>query len=359
VTITVLIADDDPEFRSALAAVLERAPGLELVAAAENAAEAIELARRLHPTVAVVDVRMDGAGGPCVARALKQFAPDVRVLALSAYDDRGTVLEMLEAGATGYMLKGWASARELVLAIERTAGGEEVLSLESPEPLRDEGARPRKATVTRPPIRVLVADNHPLYREAVATAIRRAPGLDLVAEESDGRQALDTLREIEPDVALLDMRMPELDGMKILNALVREGLRTRVIFLSAHTDGVTVYAALGAGASGYLSKDAPGEAVCDAVVVVAGGGTVLPPEVQGAIAGEIRSRVADERPRLTQREQEVLKLIADGCSAPEMAKRLNLSQGTVKSHLQSLYQRLGVSDRAAAVAEAMRRGLLE
>jgi two-component system nitrate/nitrite response regulator NarL len=206
---------------------------------------------------------------------------------------------------------------------------------------------------------VLVADDHPLYREALATAIRRAPGLDLVAEESDGRRALRALRELEPHVALLDMRMPELDGMQVLNALVREGLPTRVVFLSAHADGATVYAAVGAGASAYLSKDLPGDAVCDAIALVARGGTVLPPEVQHGIAAEIRSRSAAEKPLLTPREQEVLKLVADGCSAPQMAVRLTVSQGTVKTHLQNLYQRLGVSDRAAAVAEAMRRGLLE
>jgi two-component system nitrate/nitrite response regulator NarL len=213
--------------------------------------------------------------------------------------------------------------------------------------------------VTAAPIRVLVADNHPLYREAVAVAIRRAPGLELVAEEVDGRGALDAIRAIKPDVALLDMRMPELDGLQVLNAVVREGLGTRVVFLSAHVDGGTVYAAVGAGAHGYLSKDTRGQAVCDAVMVVARGGTVLPPEVQEGIASEIRSRAADERPLLSPREHEVLKLIAEGCSTPEMAKRLQLSQGTVKSHLQNLYGRLGVSDRAAAVAEAMRRGLLE
>jgi two-component system nitrate/nitrite response regulator NarL len=213
--------------------------------------------------------------------------------------------------------------------------------------------------LTGSPVRVLVADNHPLYREALATAIRRAPGLDLVAVESDGAHALAAAREIEPDVALLDMRMPELDGMQILRALVREGLRTRVVFLSAHTDGATVYAAVGAGACGYLSKDAPADAVCDAVAVVARGGTALPPDVQSGIAAEIRSRASHARPLLTVREHEVLKLVADGCSAPEMARRLHLSQGTVKSHLQNLYHRLGVSDRAAAVAEAMRRGLLE
>lgn len=208
-------------------------------------------------------------------------------------------------------------------------------------------------------IRVLAADNHPLYLEAITAAIRRAPGLELVAEVGDGRSALDTVRELEPDVALLDLRMPELDGMQVLNAIVREELGTRVVFLSAHVDGGTVYAAVGAGASGYLSKDAGAEAVCDAIAVVARGGTVLPTELQAGIAAEIRLRSEDDRPLLTKREQEVLRLVADGCSAPETAKRLQLSQGTVKSHLQHLYQKLGVSDRAAAVAEAMRRGLLE
>jgi two-component system nitrate/nitrite response regulator NarL len=208
-------------------------------------------------------------------------------------------------------------------------------------------------------IRVLAADNHPLYLEAIAAAIRRAPGLELVAEVTDGRSALDQVRELEPDVALLDLRMPELDGMQVLNAIVREELGTRVVFLSAHVDGGTVYAAVGAGASGYLSKDAGAAAVCDAIAVAARGGTVLPTELQAGIAAEIRLRSEEDRPLLTKREQEVLRLVADGCSAPDTAKRLQLSQGTVKSHLQHLYQKLGVSDRAAAVAEAMRRGLLE
>ena len=208
-------------------------------------------------------------------------------------------------------------------------------------------------------IRVLAAEDHPLYLEAITAAIRRAPGLELVAEATDGRSALDKVRELEPDVVLLDLRLPELDGMQVLNAIVREELGTRVVFLSAHVDGGTVYAAVGAGASGYLSKDAGADAVCDAIAVVARGGTVLPTELQAGIAAEIRLRSEEDRPLLTKREQEVLRLVAEGCSALDTAKRLQLSQGTVKSHLQHLYQKLGVSDRAAAVAEAMRRGLLE
>ncbi|MEA2398982.1 MAG: two-component system, NarL family, nitrate/nitrite response regulator NarL [Thermoleophilaceae bacterium] len=213
--------------------------------------------------------------------------------------------------------------------------------------------------MTARPIRVVVAEDHPLYLEAVAAAIRRVPGLELVGEATDGREALDKVREVEPDVVLLDFRLPELDGMQVLTAIVREELQTRVVFLSAHIDGPTVYAALGAGAFGYLSKDAGPEAVYDAIAVVAGGGTVLPAQLQDGIAAEIRLRSAQDRPLLTQREQEVLGLVADGCSAPSMATQLHVSQGTVKSHLQHLYQKLGVSDRAAAVAEAMRRGLLE
>jgi two-component system nitrate/nitrite response regulator NarL len=213
--------------------------------------------------------------------------------------------------------------------------------------------------VTAPSIRVVVAEDHPLYLEAVGAAIGRAPGLELVAKATNGREALDSVRELEPDVALLDLRLPELDGMQVLNAIVREALRTRVVFLSAHVDGGTVYAAVGAGAAGYLSKDVGPDAVYEAISVAARGGTLLPTELQGGIAAEIRLRSEEDRPLLTQREQEVLGLVADGCSAPDMAKRLHLSQGTVKSHLQHLYQKLGVSDRAAAVAEAMRRGLLE
>lgn len=212
-------------------------------------------------------------------------------------------------------------------------------------------------TATRP--RVLVSENHPLYRHAVAEAIRRAPDLELVAEHDDGRAALVAIRELEPDVAVLDVKMPDLDGIQVVSAVVRDGLATRVVFLSAYVDGGTVYAAFGAGASAYLSKDAPAQTICETVAVVARGGTVFPAELQGGLAEQIRLRSADERPLLTAREREMVRLAAQGCSAPEMARRLHLSHGTVKSHLGHAYQKLGVSDRAAAVAEAMRRGLLE
>jgi two-component system, NarL family, nitrate/nitrite response regulator NarL len=206
---------------------------------------------------------------------------------------------------------------------------------------------------------VLVADDHPLYREAVARAVRSRPEFRLVGEAADGREALDAIRAEEPDVAVLDVEMPSLRGVEIAEALRRDGAPTRVILLSAHLESETVYDAVAGGVAAYLSKAAPGERICDAIAAVARGEVVLPGEVQAGLAAAIRLRADPDRPALSAREQEVLGLIAEGLTAPAVGRELHLSTATVKSHLRTLYEKLGVSDRAAAVAEAMRRGLLE
>jgi two-component system nitrate/nitrite response regulator NarL len=140
---------------------------------------------------------------------------------------------------------------------------------------------------------------------------------------------------------------------------MREQLPTRVVFLSAHVDSEVVYRAVALGAAAYLSKEADRAAIFDAVVAVARGQTVLSPEIQSGLAEQIQRREAAPCPVLSPREQDVLQLIAAGGSAPEIARQLHLSPSTVKTHMQSLYEKLGVSDRAAAVAAAMRNGLLE
>lgn len=206
---------------------------------------------------------------------------------------------------------------------------------------------------------MFVADDHPLYREGVVRAIKERPDLELIGEASDGRETLTQLKLLQPDVAVLDVKMPGLDGTDVLNAIGRDGLDTRVVFLSAYVDSAVVYRAVAAGAAAYLSKESSRQQICEAIAHVARGGTVLSPEIQAGIADEIRLRATDDRPVLTPREREILVLTAEGHSAPDIAKQLYLSSATVKTHLQHLYEKLGVSDRAAAVAEAMRRGLLE
>jgi two-component system nitrate/nitrite response regulator NarL len=208
-------------------------------------------------------------------------------------------------------------------------------------------------------LRVLIADNHPLYREALAGTVRQCPTLELVGERRDGADALEGIRDLHPDVAVLDLKMPRLDGLAVLDAATRERIAVRILILSGYLGSDLVYAALAAGAAGYLSKDAGAQAICRAIDAVARGDTVVAPELQGALAGEIRARAVDERPELTSRERDVLRLTAEGRSAPDVARELYVSPLTVKTHLRNLYEKLGVSERAAAVAEAMRRGLIE
>lgn len=208
-------------------------------------------------------------------------------------------------------------------------------------------------------VTVVVADDHPLYREGVVRALSASGQIDIVGEAADGRDALAQIQEHQPDVALVDYKLPELDGVAIANAVVRDELPTRVLLVSAFTDSGVVYQALETGAAGFVSKEARREQIVDAVLAIARGENVVPPDIAAGLVSEIRLRKQDDRPALTQREQEILKLIASGKSLPEIAKELYLGVTTVKTHVQHLYEKLGVSDRAAAVASAMRRGLIE
>jgi two-component system nitrate/nitrite response regulator NarL len=208
-------------------------------------------------------------------------------------------------------------------------------------------------------VRVVVADDHPLYRDGVVRALAASGRVEVVAEAEDGRAALEEIRNHQPDVALLDYRLPELDGVEVTHAIIRDGLPTRVLLVSAFTDSGLVYNALQAGVGGYIAKDARREQIVDAVLACARGETVLPPELASGVASEIRLRATSDAPILTDREAQILRLIASGKSLPAIAKELFLGVTTVKSHTQHLYAKLEVSDRAAAVAEAMRRGLIE
>ncbi len=210
------------------------------------------------------------------------------------------------------------------------------------------------------PVRVLLADDHPVYREGLAQALGQRPELEVIAEAADGRQALEAIRGLDPDVAVIDLQLPELDGAAVLDAIQREGRRTLCVVLSAYDESGRVYRSVAAGARAYLVKTAPAHAIADAVLAVARGQAVFPPALQAGLASEIRMRRdLAERPVLSPRELDVLRLAADGLSTGEIGARLHLSAATVKSHLQHVYEKLEVSDRAAAVAHAMRRGLLD
>ena len=209
-------------------------------------------------------------------------------------------------------------------------------------------------------VRVVVADDHPLFRDGIERAVRERPELDLVAVAGDGRDALGVIRALAPDVAVLDLRLPGLSGLHVLHALTRDAVATRVLFLSATGDAEVVYRAVQAGAAGYFRKEASREAILDGIAAVARGHTAVEPALQDGLIDQIRLRGGEEeRPVLTAREREVLALMADGLSGPQIAERLIVALPTVKSYQARLYEKLGVSDRAAAVAQGMRRRFLE
>ncbi len=208
-------------------------------------------------------------------------------------------------------------------------------------------------------VRVVVGDDHPMFRDGVVRALAASGSIDVVAEADDGVAALELIRTHRPAVALLDYRMPGMDGSEVAAAVTRDALPTRVLLISAHDESAIVYKALQDGAAGFLSKESTRSELVDAVLACARGRDVIAPALAASLAGEIRRRHEPDVPRLSAREAEVLAMIARGLTIPAMAKELYLAPSTVKTHVQRLYEKLGVGDRGAAVAEAMRRKLLD
>jgi two-component system, NarL family, nitrate/nitrite response regulator NarL len=208
-------------------------------------------------------------------------------------------------------------------------------------------------------VRVVVGDDHPMFRDGVVRALTSSGSIEVVAEAEDGATALELIKMHLPQVALLDYRMPGMDGAQVAAAVRRDDLPTRVLLLSAHDESAIVYRALQEGAAGFLPKESTRSELVNAVLSCAKGRDVISPDLAAGLAGEIRRRNEPDIPALSPREREVLKLIASGRSIPAIAKELYLAPSTVKTHVQRLYEKLGVSDRAAAVAEAMRRKLLD
>lgn len=209
-------------------------------------------------------------------------------------------------------------------------------------------------------VRVVVGDDHPLFREGVVRALSLSGSVNVVGEADDGAAALELIKAHLPDVALLDYRMPGMDGAQVAAAVRSYELPTRVLLISAHDEPAIVYQALQQGAAGFLLKDSTRTEIVKAVLDCAKGRDVVAPSLVGGLAGEIRQRAAPVAPVLsTSREREVLNRIACGQSIPAIAAELYVAPSTVKTHVQRLYEKLGVSDRAAAVAEAMRQRLLD
>ncbi|HEY3870920.1 MAG TPA: response regulator transcription factor [Actinocrinis sp.] len=208
---------------------------------------------------------------------------------------------------------------------------------------------------TEPAIRLLIADDHPVVRDGLSSMFEREPGFDVVGEACDGAEAVRKAQALLPDVILMDLRMPGMDGVAAITELTRRGTPARVLVLTTYDTDSHVLPAIEAGATGYLLKDAPRAELLRAVRAAAHGEAVLSPAVAARLMSRVRTPGTGP---LSQRELEVLGMVAAGSTNRDAAKRLFITEATVKTHLLNIYAKLGVSDRAAAVAEAYNRGLL-
>jgi len=202
-----------------------------------------------------------------------------------------------------------------------------------------------------PPIRVLLADDHRVLREGLAMLIESAPDMRVVAQAGDGSEAVAQFKIHHPDVVLLDLRMPGMDGIQAMEEIRRQSPEARFIFLTAFDGDEDIFRSFRAGAFAYLLKSGSREDLFHCIRAVYAGETCIPPPV----ASKLAIRVA--RPELSQRQMEVLHLMSEGLSNKEIGARLNVTEGTVKSHVNQVLEKLGASSRMEAVALAMKHGI--
>ena len=202
-------------------------------------------------------------------------------------------------------------------------------------------------------IRILTVDDHPLLRKGIAALVNGEPDLKLVAEASNGNEAIDAFRSHQPDVTLMDLQMPEVDGIDAIDRIRREFPEARIIVLTTYSGDTQVLRALKAGARGYILKGHVHKELLDAIRAVHAGKKRIPPE----IAAELAEHATDDA--LTEREIEVLRLVAAGNANKQIADQLSIGEATVKSHVSNILSKLGANDRSHAVTIGLKRGIIE
>jgi len=204
-------------------------------------------------------------------------------------------------------------------------------------------------------IRLLIVDDHPVVRDGLHGMLDGQADFDVVGEAGDGVEAVNLVETLKPDIVLMDLRMPVMDGVAALGEIKARSPEVQVLVLTTYDSDADILPAIEAGAAGYLLKDSSRQELYDGIRAAAGGETVLAPAVAARLVGKMRAPAEEQ---LSSREVEVLQLVAEGESNSDIAQQLHISQATVKSHLVNIFGKLGVSDRTAAVTSALRKGIL-
>ena len=209
-------------------------------------------------------------------------------------------------------------------------------------------------------IKILVADDHPVVREGLSAMLSRESDIEVVGEAENGEKAIEKARELQPDIVLMDLRMPEVDGIDAMRQIKIENPHVKFIILTTYDNDEYIFRGIEAGARAHLLKDAPREELFKAIRAVSKGGSLIEPAVAGKVLDRLAelSRQAQVPEALSEREVEVLILIAKGASNKLIATNLCIGESTVKTHIQSIFQKLAVNGRTEAVTEAIKKGII-
>lgn len=210
-------------------------------------------------------------------------------------------------------------------------------------------------------IKILIVDDHPVVREGICSMLMREPDFKIVGEATNGLEAIESVRELSPDVVLMDLRMPEMDGVEAISKIKEEKPEVKFIILTTFSDDEYIFKGIAAGARAYLLKDAPREELFKAIRAVSRGESLIQPVVASRLLDRLAelSKKTPSAEMLSERELEVLRLMASGVSNKDIAGQLSITQSTVKTHITSIFQKLNVTTRTEAVTTALRKGMIQ
>lgn len=344
----MLIIDDHPLLRKGLRQLAEFSPEIEVVGEADNGREGLAMVQEIQPDVVLLDQYMPGMNGLEVLKALKRLDPAPKVIMLTVSDAMEDAVAALRGGADGYLLKDM-DPEEILHRLCEMEDGRPILSPRIAERLGN--------TLQSRVQSIVIIDDHPLLRKGLRQLADFSPEFEIVGETDNGEQGLTMVREIQPDLVLLDLYMPGMGGLDVLQALKQLEPVPKVVILTVSDAQDDIVAALRGGADGYLLKDTDPEDLLDKLHELTEGRLALSPRIADCLARALRSEDTETEKSgsvgLTKREREILVHISDGESNKVIGRKLHIAEATVKVHVKHLLKKLGLKSRVDAAVWAV------